>query len=87
MLRGAKNTIQGAKMAFGTPFLAPCIGVALRAIMLKMGFATQWVNCMMLCVTTVSYKISVNGELVGPLPLLVYSMSQRTILSHQPGRK
>ena len=29
MLRGAKNTIQGAKMAFGTPFLAPCIGVAL----------------------------------------------------------
>ena len=43
----------------------------LRAIMLKMGFATQWVNWMMLCVTTVSYKISVNGELVGPLPLLV----------------
>ena len=29
MLRSAKNTIQGAKMAFGTPFLAPCIGVAL----------------------------------------------------------
>ena len=29
MLRGAKNTVQGCKMAFGTPFLATCIGVAL----------------------------------------------------------
>ena len=29
MLRGAKNTVQGAKMAFDTPFLATCIGVAL----------------------------------------------------------
>ena len=29
MLRGTKNTVQGAKMAFGTPFLATCIGVAL----------------------------------------------------------
>ena len=30
MLRGAKNTVQGAKMAFGTPFLATPFGVALR---------------------------------------------------------
>ena len=29
MLRGAKNTVQGAKMAFGTPFLATPFGVAL----------------------------------------------------------
>ena len=29
MLRGAKNTVQGCKMAFGTPFLATCIRVAL----------------------------------------------------------
>ena len=32
MLRGAKNTVQGAKMAFGIPFLATCIGVALREL-------------------------------------------------------
>ena len=36
MLRGAKNTVQGAKMAFGTPFLATPFGVALRAIFLVM---------------------------------------------------
>ena len=30
MLRGAKNTVQGAKMAFGTPFLATPFGVALK---------------------------------------------------------
>ena len=29
MLRDAKNTVQGAKMAFGTPFLATPFGVAL----------------------------------------------------------
>ena len=33
MLRGAKNTVQGTKMAFGTPFLATCIGVALRHVL------------------------------------------------------
>ena len=39
----------------------------LRTIMLKIGFATQWVDWMMLCVTTVSYKISMNGDIVGPI--------------------
>ena len=32
MLRGAKNTVQGAKMAFGTPFLATPFGVALTTL-------------------------------------------------------
>ena len=36
MLRGAKNTVQGAKMAFGTPFLATPFGVALSKEMMKM---------------------------------------------------
>ena len=31
MLKGAKNTVQGVKMAFGTPFLVTPFGVALRA--------------------------------------------------------
>jgi hypothetical protein len=35
----------------------------LRDIMLKMGFSTNWVDLIMKCVTTVSYRIKVNGDL------------------------
>ena len=35
MLRGAKNTVQGAKMAFGTPFLATPFGVALSGYLFE----------------------------------------------------
>jgi len=34
----------------------------LHDIMLKMGFNTKWVNLMMLCVTSVTYSIRINGE-------------------------
>ena len=34
--------------------------------MLRMGFDSKWVEWIMLCVSTVSYSVSVNGELVGP---------------------
>lgn len=29
--------------------------------MLKMGFAVQWVNLIMACVTTASYAVVING--------------------------
>ena len=35
----------------------------LRDMMLKLGFAKQWVDLVMTCVTTVKYRIRVNGEL------------------------
>ena len=34
----------------------------LEAVMRKMGFNDQWIKLLMLCVTTVSYSILVNGE-------------------------
>ena len=34
----------------------------LEAVMRKMGFDDQWIKLLMLCVTTVSYSILVNGE-------------------------
>ena len=33
----------------------------LKQIMLKMGFAPQWVNLMLECISSVSYSILVNG--------------------------
>lgn len=39
----------------------------LKNIMLKMGFAPRWVEMMMLCVSSVSYNVLVNGEIVGPI--------------------
>ena len=39
----------------------------LQGIMLHMGFAPQWVRLIMTRVTTLSYKVSMNGELVGPI--------------------
>ena len=38
----------------------------LKASMLRMSFDFKWVEWIMLCVFTVSYSVSVNGELVGP---------------------
>jgi hypothetical protein len=35
----------------------------LRAMMLKLGFCEEWVDLIMQCVTTVSYKVKVNGHL------------------------
>lgn len=35
----------------------------LRAMMIKMGFCDVWVNLIMQCVSTVSYKVKVNGSL------------------------
>jgi hypothetical protein len=31
--------------------------------MLKMGFHETWVNTVMRCVTSVSYKVKINGDL------------------------
>ena len=39
----------------------------LKIIMLKMGFAPKWVDWIMLCVSTVTCSISVNGKLVDPI--------------------
>ncbi|RVX23698.1 putative mitochondrial protein [Vitis vinifera] len=38
----------------------------LKAIMLRMGFDSKWMEWIILCVSIVSYSVSVNGELVGP---------------------
>lgn len=37
--------------------------VFLRRMMDKMGFDMQWIELMMKCISTVSYKIKINGEL------------------------
>ena len=34
----------------------------LESVMVKMGFSEHWIKLLMLCVTTVSYSILVNGE-------------------------
>ena len=37
----------------------------LKVIMLRMSFDFKWVEWIMLCVSTVFYSVSVNGELIG----------------------
>ncbi|XP_030478037.1 uncharacterized protein LOC115695084 [Cannabis sativa] len=37
----------------------------LEAVMLQMGFASQWVTLIMNCITTSSFSFSLNGEVVG----------------------
>ncbi|XP_023917793.1 uncharacterized protein LOC112029335 [Quercus suber] len=37
----------------------------LEAMMRKLGFADRWIKLMMMCVTTVSYSVLINGELRG----------------------
>jgi len=34
----------------------------LRALMEKMGFNPRWVNWIMQCITSVSYRVVINGE-------------------------
>lgn len=55
----------------------------LEKIMLKLGFDPKWVSLIMLCVSTVSYRVVVNDVLMGPLEVwvkvilfnLIYSFS------------
>ena len=37
----------------------------LKAIMRRMGFASQWIRIIMMCVTTVSYAVVINGNPCG----------------------
>ncbi|KAL5543498.1 hypothetical protein UlMin_007282 [Ulmus minor] len=39
----------------------------LEGMMIKLGFATQWVELVMQCVSSVSYSFLINGEVVGYL--------------------
>ncbi|MCI42480.1 RNA-directed DNA polymerase (Reverse transcriptase), partial [Trifolium medium] len=39
----------------------------LRGFMIKMGFCTQWVSWIMMCVESVDYNVIVNDRLVGPI--------------------
>ncbi|PNX81081.1 hypothetical protein L195_g037096, partial [Trifolium pratense] len=39
----------------------------LRGVMLKMGFCTQWLTWIMMCVETVDYSILVNDKVAGPI--------------------
>ena len=34
----------------------------LEAMMRKLGFQQRWISLMMMCVTTVSYSVLINGE-------------------------
>lgn len=40
-----------------------------KEVMLQMGFASQWVRWIMMCVETVDYLIIVNNEMVGSIIL------------------
>ena len=39
----------------------------LQDVMAEMGFATDWIERIMLCVSIVSYTVLINGEEVGPI--------------------
>lgn len=39
----------------------------LRRRMISMGFSSKWISWMMMCVTTVSYNISFQGLIIGPI--------------------
>ena len=39
----------------------------LLGVMVRMGFAPKWVEWMEQCITMVTYLVSINGELVGPI--------------------
>ena len=40
----------------------------LEAIMERMGFASQWINLIMMCVRRTQYAVLVNGTLTGRIP-------------------
>ncbi|KAK5813724.1 hypothetical protein PVK06_029175 [Gossypium arboreum] len=52
----------------------------LRAIMIRMGFATKWVERVMKCITSVSYSVVING-LIGERFQLTRGLRQRDPLS------
>ena len=52
----------------------------LKAVMAKMGFNEQWIKLTMLCVTTVSYSILVNGEPKG----MIYPTRGLDMVTHYP---
>ena len=37
----------------------------IKEVMEKMGFAKKWVNLIMLCISSVSYSVIINGEACG----------------------
>ena len=39
----------------------------LKAVILRMGFATQWVQWIMMCVKSIDYSVIVNNNMVGPI--------------------
>jgi hypothetical protein len=39
----------------------------LRAVMVRMGFSAKWIQWIAMCVESVDYSVSVNGETVGPV--------------------
>ncbi|XP_060960728.1 uncharacterized protein LOC133031275 [Cannabis sativa] len=39
----------------------------LKAVMVKMGFASKWINLIMKCVTSVRYSVVHNGHILGPI--------------------
>ena len=39
----------------------------LEVVMRRMGFVSHFIDMIMLCVTTVQYRVPINGELVGPI--------------------
>lgn len=39
----------------------------LERMMIKLGFAKEWVDMVMLCVRSVNYSVLVNDEVVGPI--------------------
>jgi hypothetical protein len=37
----------------------------LKEVMIKMGFTSRWIRCIMMCVETVDYYVIINDETVG----------------------
>ena len=71
----------------------------LEAIMRKMGFHERWIALMMMCVSTVSYLVLINGEPKGKivplrglrqrdhLPILVSILRGRVVGYDEGGRE
>jgi len=55
----------------------------LEVVMRKMGFMEQWIRLIMLCVSTISYSILVNGEpkgMIYPSRGMIYPPSYSTFV-------
>lgn len=53
----------------------------LRQIMIKHGFATRWMDTIMLCVTSISYSVFVNDHMVIPI-MPKYGLRQGDLSSY-----